>query len=152
MNLYEYQRSRSFIDLSPRSLRFNILKLLFLRNRQADWSQISCGASMGWENGMGYMTSMATMPIYVRSLNISSSLEPNGQRPWNVNSIWYSSTTKFARMMTLGSPWPILWQSQILTVMLLYRKFFRNYFNLWYQRSRSLTLTTQIHHFQTSFS
>ena len=32
MNLYEYQRSRSFIDLRPRSLRFNIFKLLFLRN------------------------------------------------------------------------------------------------------------------------
>ena len=32
MNLYEYQRSRSFIDLGPRSLRFNIFKLLFLRN------------------------------------------------------------------------------------------------------------------------
>ena len=30
--LYEYQRSRSFIDLHPRSLRFNIFKLLFLRN------------------------------------------------------------------------------------------------------------------------
>ena len=33
INLYEYQRSRSFIDLGPRSLRFNIFKLLFLRNR-----------------------------------------------------------------------------------------------------------------------
>ena len=33
MNLYEYQRSRSFIDLRPRSLRFNIFKLLLLRNR-----------------------------------------------------------------------------------------------------------------------
>ena len=32
MNLYEYQRSRSFIDLCPRSLRFNIFKLLFLKN------------------------------------------------------------------------------------------------------------------------
>ena len=32
MNLYEYQRSRSFIDLHPRSLRFNIFKLLLLRN------------------------------------------------------------------------------------------------------------------------
>ena len=32
MNLDEYQRSRSFIDLCPRSLRFNIFKLLFLRN------------------------------------------------------------------------------------------------------------------------
>ena len=33
MDLYEYQRSRSFTDLGPRSLRFNIFKLLFLRNR-----------------------------------------------------------------------------------------------------------------------
>ena len=50
MNLYEYQRSRSFIDLGPRSLRFNIFKFLFLRNCLADWSQILCGASIGWEN------------------------------------------------------------------------------------------------------
>ena len=33
MNLYEYQRSRSFNDFRPRSLRFNIFKLLLLRNR-----------------------------------------------------------------------------------------------------------------------
>ena len=32
MNLYEYQRPRSFIDLHPRSLRFSIFKLLLLRN------------------------------------------------------------------------------------------------------------------------
>ena len=32
MKFYEYQRPRSFINLRPRSLRFNILKLLFLRN------------------------------------------------------------------------------------------------------------------------
>ena len=38
MDLYEYQRSRSFIDLGHsdsiiRSLRFNIFELLFLRHR-----------------------------------------------------------------------------------------------------------------------
>ena len=33
MNLYKCRRSRSFIDLGPRSLSFNIFKLLFLRNR-----------------------------------------------------------------------------------------------------------------------
>ena len=32
INLYENQRSRSFTDLGPRSLRFNIFKLPFLRN------------------------------------------------------------------------------------------------------------------------
>ena len=33
MNLYEYHRSWSFVDLRPRSLRFNFFKLLLLRNR-----------------------------------------------------------------------------------------------------------------------
>ena len=33
MNLYEYQRSRSFIDLGRMSLRFNTFRQLFLRNR-----------------------------------------------------------------------------------------------------------------------
>ena len=36
MKLHEYQRLRSFIDLGPRSLSFNIFKLPFLRNRWAD--------------------------------------------------------------------------------------------------------------------
>ena len=36
MNPFEYQRSRPFIDLCPRSLRLNIFKLLLLRNRYAD--------------------------------------------------------------------------------------------------------------------
>ena len=33
-----------------KSLRFNIFKLLFINNHKADWSQISCGASLGWGN------------------------------------------------------------------------------------------------------
>ena len=33
MNHYEYQRSRSFIELRPRSFRVNIFNLLLLRNR-----------------------------------------------------------------------------------------------------------------------
>ena len=32
MNHYEYQRSRSFIELRPRSLRVNIFNLVLLRN------------------------------------------------------------------------------------------------------------------------
>ena len=36
INLYDYQRSRSFIDLRRVSLRFNIFKLLFLRNCEVD--------------------------------------------------------------------------------------------------------------------
>ena len=59
MNLYEYQRSRWFIDFRPRSLRFNIFKLLFLRNRLANWSQISFGASVRWGNESEYKWLMA---------------------------------------------------------------------------------------------
>ena len=33
INPYEYQRSRSFVELRPRSLRFNIFNLFLLRNR-----------------------------------------------------------------------------------------------------------------------
>ena len=33
MNHYEYQRSGSFNELRPRSLRFNVFNLLLLRNR-----------------------------------------------------------------------------------------------------------------------
>ena len=32
INIYEYQRSRSFIDLGPRLLIFNTFSLLFLGN------------------------------------------------------------------------------------------------------------------------
>ena len=42
---------------------------------------------------------------------------------WNlVCIIGCSSTTKFAQMMTLGWPWPILRQGQIWSLMLLYGK------------------------------
>ena len=73
-------------------------------------------------NGPGHMTKMATMPVYGKNLKKSSS-EPKGRWPWNLLcSIGSSSTTKFVQMMTLGWPWPILWQGQIWSLMLLYGK------------------------------
>ena len=57
MKLYEYQKSRSFIDLHPRSLRFNIFKLLFLRNRWDGIMKVST-------NGLCHVTKMAAMSIY----------------------------------------------------------------------------------------
>ena len=98
MKLYEYQRSRSFNDW-PKSSRFNIFKLLFLSNHQADCSQISCGASFGWRNISLFKWSRshdqdgrhAHMPIYCKILQKSSILEPKGRWPWNlVCSIEYS--------------------------------------------------------------
>ena len=70
MNLYQYQRSRSFIDLGPRSLRFNIAKFIFLRNRKADLSHMIFQVEPPWDgrmkvniNGLCHMTEMAAMPL-----------------------------------------------------------------------------------------
>ena len=74
-------------------------------------------------NSPGHMTNMATMPMYGKNLKKSYSLEPKGQWPWNlVCIIGCSSTTKFAQMMSLGWPWPILQQGQIWSLILLYGK------------------------------
>ena len=72
MNLYEYQRSRSFNDLGPRSLRFNIFKPLFLRKFRVDppWD----GGTKVCSNGPGHMTKIAAMPIYGKNIKKSSSL------------------------------------------------------------------------------
>ena len=73
MNHYEYQRSRSFIDLYRRSLRFNIFKLLFLETAwpieaifhvEPSWDGIMKVST----NGLCHMTKMATMPIYAKNL------------------------------------------------------------------------------------
>ena len=79
------------------------------------------GGTKVYSNGHGHMTKMATMPIYDKNLKKSSSPEPKGQWPWKlICSIGYSSTSKFVRMMTLSWHWPILWQGQIWSLMLLY--------------------------------
>ena len=74
MNLCEYQRSRSFTDLGPKSFRFNILKLLFLRNwpiktkfhMEPPWVR----EMKDYSNSPGHMINMAPMPIYNKTLNI----------------------------------------------------------------------------------
>ena len=69
MKLHEYQWSRLFTDLGPRSLRFNISNFFFLQTAwlietkfhvapPGDGRMIDCA------NGPGYMTNMAAMPIY----------------------------------------------------------------------------------------
>ena len=80
-------------------------------------------------------------PCPYKNLKKSSSLEPKGRWLWNlVCSIGCSSTTKFVQMMTLGWPWPILWQGQVWSLMLLYGKkvkqwIFRNYCHLCFETS-----------------
>ena len=68
MNLYEYQRSRSFIDLGPRSLRFNILKLFSLETARPVEAKFHVrpwdGGMKTYSNGPGHLTSVDAMPIY----------------------------------------------------------------------------------------
>ena len=107
MNLYEYQRSRSFIDLHPRSLRStfsNFFSLETFRPVKAKfhveppWDR---GMNV-YTNGLCHMTNVAAMPIYDKNLKKSSSLEPKGQWPWKlVCSIRYSNTPTFDPELTL---------------------------------------------------
>ena len=73
MNLYEYQRSRSFTDPGPRSLRFKIFKILFLET--AGPIKAKFHVEPPWDlgtkvytNGPGHMTNMAVMLSYGKDL------------------------------------------------------------------------------------
>ena len=86
------------------------------------------------------MTKMAAMPIYGKNLKKSSSPEPIDRWLWNLAcSIVYAGTTKIVQSMTLGWPWPILRQCQILAHRLLYGKKWKLFFfwNCWTLRSQS---------------
>ena len=68
MNLYEYQRSSSFIDLGLRSLRFNFFKL-FLKNTRSIKAKfhIKPPRDIGmkiYSNVTGHMTKMVSRAIY----------------------------------------------------------------------------------------
>ena len=60
MNLYKYKRSRSFIGLGPRSLRFNILLFLSLETAKAIEAKFHLyppwdGGTKVFSNGPGHM-------------------------------------------------------------------------------------------------
>ena len=80
--IYENPRSGSFIDLCPRSLTFNILKLLFLKNTRLFEAKFHMEPP--WDVGMkiyanvtSHMTKMVSSPIYGKNLQISLSSEPS---------------------------------------------------------------------------
>ena len=81
MNLYEYQRSRSFC---PSSLRFTFLNFFSLETFRPIEAKFHVeppwdGGMKVCSNGLRHMTIMAAMPIYGKNLKKSSSLEPKGQ-------------------------------------------------------------------------
>ena len=79
--IYDNPRSRSFTDICPRSLRFNILKLLFLKKKTRLF-EAKFHMEPPWDIGMkiysiipGHMTKMASRPIYGKKLQQSFSSE-----------------------------------------------------------------------------
>ena len=107
-----------------------IFKELLLWNRCANRSQISFGASIGWVNESLFGPSGSPRPYVVKTLQKSSFPESNGQWPWAlVYSIGALGPSKFVQMLILGWPWPILWQGQIWSLLLLYGKTVRKSFN-----------------------
>ena len=70
MNLNEYQRSRSFSDLGPRSLIFNIFDHLFLKLTEAKFHVEPAwdGGTKVFSNGPAHMTKMGAMPVYGKIL------------------------------------------------------------------------------------
>ena len=73
MNVYEYQRSRPFIDLGPMSLRFTFSNFFSL---ETAWQiEATFHVKTPWDrgmkvcsNGLGHITNMAAMPIYDNKL------------------------------------------------------------------------------------
>ena len=83
MKLYEYQRSRSFIDLGPShsDLVFsNLFSSITARPIEAKFHmEPPCYRRIKvCSNGSDHMTKMAAMPIYGKNLKTSSFLEPKG--------------------------------------------------------------------------
>ena len=73
MKLYEYQRSRSFIDLGPShsdSIFSNFFSSITARPIEATFNlALPCDVEMKVSsNGLGHMTKMAVMPIYGKNL------------------------------------------------------------------------------------
>ena len=73
MDLYEYQRSRSFIDLGP--IKSDSIFLNFVSSITIIPIEAKFHVELPWNrgtdassNGLGHMTKMAAMPIYGKNL------------------------------------------------------------------------------------
>ena len=94
------------------------LKRSFFQRKEFIFSEHGEGTriSQWW----AYLSSMPMMPIYGKK-HKKSPPEAHGRWLGNlVCSIGWSSTTMFVQMITMGWPWPFLWQGQIWSLMLLY--------------------------------
>ena len=134
MNFYKYQRSRSFTDLCPGCLRFNIFNF---SSKTAGLIETKFHVEPVWDEelkvcawNLGHMTKMATMPFYGKNPLKIFFPGLKGWWPWNlVCSFWDSGPAKFIQMMTLVWLRPVLSQGHLC----LNSGFFWSCCSLWHQ-------------------
>ena len=100
-DVYEYQKSRSFIDLGPGSLRFTFSNFFFLETARTIEARFHVepphdGGMKVCSNGPGHMTNMAAMPVYGK----------------NHKKIFFSGT-KQPMTLTVGMPHRVLKYYQV---------------------------------------
>ena len=111
MNIYKYQRSKSFTDLCP---GYFILSVFNFFSKTAGLIKTKVHVEPLWDRRMksctwdlGHMTKMTAMPIYVKT-TLKIFLGLKGQWPWNlVCSTGEAGPINIVQMMILGWPWPI---------------------------------------------
>ena len=142
MNLYEYQRSRSFFDLDP-SLSDSIFLNFSSSITTADWSQISFGTSLEWGNeasSNGQVTwtrSWPQCPYMVKTFENFLLWNLKGGWPWKLLCTieYYQISSNDAPGLTLTYfmarsnlvPYAFVWEKVKTT------DFFRNCCSLWYK-------------------
>ena len=88
MMIYDNPRSRSFIDFCPRSLRYNIFKLLFFK------TQISYGASKGHWDDFLFQIFWVTLPRWLPGLYMVKTFKQFLLRNQEADDLetWYTAT------------------------------------------------------------
>ena len=114
MTIFDNPRSRSFIDLCPRSFRCNIFKLSQKHQAIETKFYMEPPWDVGNENVFKWSRSHDQDGFQVhiwKKKNFKNHLFWNQKSrwPWNVvYRIGYSSASQFVHMMSLGWPWPVM--------------------------------------------
>ena len=113
MKVCEYWRSRSFLDLGPRSCTYKKSNRIFSESNVPIYTKFLwklLGTNKWKHDDMMLVTwpRWPPRPYMVKTLQNHSSPEPAGRFPRHlVCSIGDSSPSQFVQMMTLEWPWPI---------------------------------------------
>ena len=108
VSINKFQRSRLTFDLSGKVTHSTYLNIVFSETTRPIELKFHITTPYDWlvkirTNCNGHMTQMAAMPIYGKTIYISSSLEPKRHWPWDLLcSIGDVVHTRFAQMMNLG--------------------------------------------------